>query len=186
MLSWLPWLLLWSLLIEFLIQNGSKCSFLFNYYSKLIQILSLLPCLLLWSLLIEFLFETDPNPLLAALASPVLASSSILNRKWCRIPLWLPWLILRSFLIQFLIESDTKSSSGCLSFSCGRFFIQFSRESIQRPPLAAHAPYVFVSYSILKAIYPPSHWLPTLLLCAIVVRSTLNQRRHKVLAALPH
>ena len=180
MLSWLPWLLLWSLLIEFLIQNGSKCSFLFflvqllfktspnpllaalpppgfvsfsiliqnwskpspgylassccrsllNSYPKLIQILSLLPCLLLWSLLIGFLFDTDPNPLLAALASPVLASSSILNRKWCRIPLWLPWLILRSFLIQFLIESDTKSSSGCRGFSCGRFLLHSSLKTL--------------------------------------------------------
>ena len=123
-LSWLPCLLLWSSLIQFLFKSDAKSSsgclasscgrFLFNSYSKMMQ-----------------------NPLLAALSPPVVVSYSLLNQIWYKILSWrssfssahflfnsyskmmknlllAPFLLQCSFLIQFLFKTDAKSSPDCL------------------------------------------------------------------------
>ena len=150
-LSWLPFLLLWSWLVQFwfktdpyplmagmpppvvascsiLVQSWSKsfvgcrassCGrFLFMSRSEKKQSLPVLPWLLLWSFFIQnwykiphwlldssrgrFLFNSWSKALqnhpLAALVSLAVVFYSNLNRKWCKILLWLPKLLLWSFL----------------------------------------------------------------------------------------
>ena len=86
MLFWLPCLLLWWFLIQFLFKIDAKCSlgclasssgrFLFSSYSKLVQ--------------------TD---LLAALPPPVVVSYLILIRNLCKMLSWLPCLLCGFWLV---------------------------------------------------------------------------------------
>ena len=138
MLLWLPCLVPWSFLIQFLFKFDAKCSsgclassrgrFSFNSYPNLMQ-----------------------NAPVDALPFIVVVSYSILIRIRWKMLLWIHCISLCSLLIQFLFKLHTKCSSGCLASSRGRFSFN-SYSNLMQNPSDAMPLVVIVSYSILIQI----------------------------------
>ena len=171
-LSWLPCLLLWSFLIEFLFEYDAISSpgslpppVVISYWIPIqiwCNILSWLPCLLLWLFLLNSYSNMMLHPLLAACL--------------------LQW----SFLIEFLFKFEVISSPGCLASSSGRFLLNPYSNMMQYPLLAALPPPVVVSC-----------WIPIRIWCYILpwqlapscgrflLNSYLNMLQYPLMAALP-
>ena len=151
MLLWLPWLLLWWFLIQFLFKTFAKCSsgclasscggFSSKSYAKLMQ-----------------------NAPLAALPHLVAVSHSSLIQNRCKMFQWLPCLLLWWFLIECSYKTDAKCSLGCIASSCCDFLLNSYSKLMQNAPLAALSPSVVVSYSMIIRNRCKMHlWLTCLL-----------------------
>ena len=185
MLFWLPCLLLWYFLIQFLSQIDAKCSSgklassssgsLFNSYSKLMQNAHMAA----WPpLVVVFLFEIDAKCSSGCLAfscgcclfnsySKMMQNAHLpcLLVCWFLIQFsfkidakcsWLACLLPCRFLIQFSLEFDVKCFSVCLASSCGSFLFN------SYPKLMQNA---------LQATLPPRFWLPCLFLWRLLIIS---------------